>query len=339
MKDSQSLKKKSQKKVKKNNLFLAFFSKASRFSSSVIHNIANKKIVPILIALLIFNSLISFFVVRLFFLNLQNVTSEIQSENVKINPYPYVKPLNQDLNVSSKALVVYDPESRVVVLGKNETLRFSPASSAKIVSAIVSLEHYPKDKVLKAEGVKWVLGSKMGLEEGEEITVENLLYGMMLPSGNDAAYVLAKSYPGGIDGFVSKMNDKVKELKLKNTKFYDPSGYMDENYTTAIDLAKIASLALENEEFRKIVRTRQKQVYDFYRIIPHDLQNLNKLLENQNVIGVKTGFTEEAGGILVTSVVNKDRMFIVVVLKSLDRFYDTNEVISKVVTEIDSINY
>ena len=294
---------------------------------------------PFVIALLVINLAVSVVLIYLFFLIISNLTSSIKVNKMKASAFPFYLKLGQELNVSSKSLIVYEPEGRVTVMGKNENFRFSPASTAKIMSAVIALEYYSLNQVLVASDLKSVEGSRMGLFEGEQITVENLLYGMMLPSGNDAAYVIAKNYPGGIPYFVTKMNEKVKELKLKNTEFFDPAGYSDENYTTAIDLAKIAAYAMTNPEFKKIVSTRQTKVYDVNRVIPHDLNNLNKLLSEQNVNGVKTGFTEEAGGVLVTSVDNQGKNYIVVVLKSKDRFYDTEELIQKVVKSINLISY
>lgn len=322
MKGFLSLKKIKTKKTKKSSSFFRYLS-----------------LKPFVIALLIINFVLSVLLIYLFLLIFSNFTSSIKVNKLKAAAFPYYLKIGSELNVSSKALIVYEPEGRVTVMGKNENFRFSPASTAKIMSAVVVLEQYSLNQILVASDLKNVEGSKMGLFEGEEISVENLLYGMMLPSGNDAAYVLAKNYPGGIKGFVEKMNQKVKDLKLKNTEFFDPAGYSDENYTTAIDLARITAYAMQNPEFRKIVSTRETKVFDVKGLIPHNLNNLNRLLSEQNVNGVKTGFTEEAGGVLVTSVNNKGKNYIVVVLKSLDRFYDTDELIQKVVKSINLISY
>lgn len=269
-----------------------------------------------------------------------------QSTTPKIIPfaneklsYPYSVKKGSDLDVSSLALVVYEKNSRIFVVEKNAALRFSPASTAKIMSALVSLEYYPLDKVLIADNLRSVEGSKMGLFEGESMSVENLIYGMMLPSGNDAAYILAKNYPGGVVGFVKKMNEKALELNLSNTYFVDPAGYEDDNYTTANDLSRLASTALNNEKFKQVVGTKQKNVFDAYGKISHELKNLNKLLDTPGVYGIKTGFTGEAGGVLVTAYGYLGKTFIIVVLESQDRFADTTDIISQVIGKIQLIIY
>src|SRR3989304_12160 len=135
--------------------------------------------------------------------------------------------------------------------------------------------------------------------------------GLLLPSGNDAAYIIASVYEGGESGFVARMNEKAKELNLVNTRFIDPSGYSDDNYTTAYDLARLASYALKNPRLATIVSTKNKTVTDVTGEIIHELSNLNELLGVAGVNGVKTGFTEEALGVLVSSVERDGRSYII----------------------------
>jgi D-alanyl-D-alanine carboxypeptidase len=245
----------------------------------------------------------------------------------------------RDIHVNSKAFIIYDPDARVIIAGKNEHFRFSPASSAKIMTAIIILEEYKLDQVLTASGVDQIEGSEMKLEEGEAMTVENLLFGLMLPSGNDAAYVMAANYNGGVNKFIERMNDTAKTLKLENTKFVDPSGYSDNNYTTAFDLARLASYALKNDKFREIVSTKNKTVSDVTGSITHDLNNLNELLGVEGVTGIKTGFTEEAGGVLVSSIEREGKTYVVVVLNSPDRFQDTKNIIINALKNISLVSY
>lgn len=252
--------------------------------------------------------------------------------------YPFLEEI-KPLSVSSRAFVVYERKSRVVVLDKNETLRFSPASTVKIMTALVVLETYSPEVYLKVKNIKQVEGSKMGLIEGEEIRVLDLLYGLMLPSGNDAAYVLAYNYPGGEAAFIKRMNEKAEALKLMSTHFADSSGYNDSNYSTAKDLARLAAHALENPVLRNIVNTQSTVVYNKSYTLSHKLSNLNELLGRDGIQGVKTGFTEEAGGVLVTAFVKDGKEFILVVLKSEDRFLDTLTLLSNVVQNVQLISY
>lgn len=242
-----------------------------------------------------------------------------------------------DLLASAKALTVYDVEAKVPLLSKNQNLRFSPASTAKIMTALVALEAYDLDRILTAKSFSQNPdSSKMGLFLGEKMSVLNLLYGMLLPSGSDAAEVLAENYPGGTEVFVVRMNEKAKELGLANTYFADPSGYSDDNYSTAYDLARLGAYALKNPTFREIVKTKKITVYNAQHNIPYVLVNLNELLEIPNVTGIKTGFTNEAEGVLTTSFVRNGKTYIIVVLGSKDRFADTRLLIESIINDLKS---
>ncbi len=242
--------------------------------------------------------------------------------------------ITPQLNISAQSLMVYEKDSRVRVFEKKGSLRFAPASTTKIMTALVALEVYDLDQYLTANGVSSVLGSKMGLVEGEQIRVQDLLYGLMLPSGNDAAFVLAQNFPGGRAKFMELMNKKAQEMRLYNTFFVDPAGLEDGNYTTAFDLARLALFALENEDFKNIVETKQITVYDKTFTYEHQLENLNRLLYTDGVFGVKTGYTQEAGQVLVTSFESKGKTYIIVVLKSDDRFWDTEQILTEVVQKV-----
>ncbi|MGE5041897.1 MAG: D-alanyl-D-alanine carboxypeptidase family protein [Candidatus Levyibacteriota bacterium] len=245
-----------------------------------------------------------------------------------------------DLLTSSKALAIYDVTSNIFLLSKNENLRFSPASTAKVMSLLVALEHYPSDTVFTADYPAVTReGSRMGLFLGEKIGFLDLLYGVMLPSGNDAIYLIAENYPGGVNGFVSKMNEKALELGLDNTHFVDPAGYEDENYTTAYDLARLCAYALTNPTFAEVVKTREKTIYNVERTIPHQLKNLNELLSIPGVTGIKTGFTNEAEGVLTTSFTYNKHSYVIVVLRSQDRFQDTLELIKGITQDLKDQNY
>lgn len=242
-----------------------------------------------------------------------------------------------DLLASAKALVVYDATAKVPLLSKNQNLRFSPASTAKVMSALVALEYYKPETILLVQNLsKDPDISRMGLFLGEKISVLHLVYGMLLPSGGDAAEVLAANYPGGEKAFVRQMNDKARSLGLLNTFFVDPSGYGDDNYSTASDLAQLGAYALKNSTIRDIVKTKKIIVYDEEKKIPHVLVNLNELLEIKNVTGIKTGFTNEAEGVLVTSFVHRGKTYIIVVLGSRDRFTDTRLFIEGIINDLTS---
>lgn len=325
----------------------AFLSKKIYFEKNLLNNrifkkfAIFKKIISVenLIIIFFVISILIFFSIIFIFIQMQNfrLINNI-GNNKDIADYPYIVDYN-DPEISAKSAVVYEKDSRVAVYKKNETFRFSPASSAKIMTAVIVLENYDPNNVIQVGNVSSIEGSKMNLIEGERIKIINLLYGLLLSSGNDAAFVLSNNIKGGSDEFVRKMNKKAEEIKLQNTFFADASGYSDKNYTTASDLVKLALYALQNKIFSKIVSTKYKNVFDEENIIEHPLINLNELLGEPGVTGVKTGFTNEAGGVLITSIEHRGKTFVIVLLKSEDRFLDTRKIISSVVRKVDFIYY
>lgn len=275
-------------------------------------------------------SSVVFLIILIQFVSLKNVSGEKQDS---INFSYFVN--RPDQLSSSKALIVYDTSSHVAVLTKNENLRFAPASTAKIMTAIIAMESYRPDTVLTADYATITReGSKMGLFLNEKMTVSDLVYGMLLPSGNDAAYLLASNYPGGMKAFVKRMNEKAKELDLLNTHFVDPSGYEDENYSTAYDLARLGAKLLDYPALARVVSTKKIIIYNTDKTIPHQIQNLNELLEIPGVNGVKTGFTNEAEGVLVSSFAHMGKEYVMVVLRSKDRFQDTKELINGIINDL-----
>jgi D-alanyl-D-alanine carboxypeptidase (penicillin-binding protein 5/6) len=172
-------------------------------------------------------------------------------------------------------------------------------------------------------------GQVMGLVPGERITVENLLFGALIHSGNDAAWALAEHYPGGVDKFVSAMNQKAQMLHLTKSTFTNPAGYDNPMHKmTPLDLAKLGSIALRNKTIAKMVAIPQITVSDVTHTYFHPLTNVNQLLGKiPGVGGIKTGWTEEAGENLITLVERGGHRVIIVVLKSLDRFTDTTKLI------------
>lgn len=248
-------------------------------------------------------------------------------------PYPVVNLVlgasiaSTESSLSAQAALVMDNDSKVVLFAKNQNIRFSMASTTKIMTALIGLEHFSLDDVLvvKREHVE---GSTIRLQKGEKMRFIDFLYAMMLPSANDAAFAIADNYPGGEPAFVEKMNNKAKELHLFQTHYADPAGLDDDgDYTTVLDLARLGSFALQNQTLAEITATKQKVITSEWGNT-YVLTNLNKLLGIDGVNGMKTGFTEEALGVLVTSKKEKDKTLIIVVMKSLDRFADTQTLLS-----------
>lgn len=246
------------------------------------------------------------------------------------SPYPLVERAFIP-TISADAAIVVDTSSRVVLFSKNADVRLSPASTTKIMTALTALDWYHPTDMLTVQR-DYVEGSGLHLQKGDSLTFEDLLYAMLLPSANDAAYTIADNYPGGFTTFVDKMNEKVRLFGLPNTHFLDPAGLEDDgDYTTAKDLATIASFAINHPLFAKIVATRYATITTT-KGNSYQLMNLNKLLGYYGVNGIKTGTTDLAGQVLVTSALISGHQYVLVVMKSEDRFADTEKLL-KMLTE------
>jgi len=221
-----------------------------------------------------------------------------------------------------------DFSSKTIIYAKNPDYQLLPASTTKIMTALVSLDYYSLSEVIKVERVNGI-GQTMELEKDEEISIENLLYGLLVQSGNDAAYALAESYPGGVQKFVSSMNVKARSLHLDNTHFVNPAGIdAAGQFSTVHDLAVLTAEALKNPTIHKIVSIEEIEVADTSGEIIHELVNINQLLGKvAGLKGVKTGWTESAGECLVAYTEREGRAIITVVLASEDRFGETEKLI------------
>ena len=231
-------------------------------------------------------------------------------------------------DILAQAAIVIDKDSGVVIYAKNKNLRFSPASTTKIMTALTALDYFKLTDILEVKKATDE-GSILGLVKGEKMTFLDLLYSMLLPSANDAAFVIAQNYPGEEPGFIEKMNQKAKLLSLNNTHFQDPAGLLDQDgYTTPLELARLGSVSLDNKIFSQIVSTKYRFIADINGINTYSLLNRNKLLGIDGISGIKTGFTDEAGGVLVSSKVENGHTLIIVVMRSEDRFGDTLALVS-----------
>ncbi|OGG26388.1 hypothetical protein A2960_03610 [Candidatus Gottesmanbacteria bacterium RIFCSPLOWO2_01_FULL_39_12b] len=257
--------------------------------------------------------------------------SIILPKSIDLSPPPSY-PINQKGDeapqVSALGVIIKDIPSGATIYVKNEKTKFSPASTTKIITALVALDTFKLDDIMT---VKSVLneGKTMGLQRGEKLAFESLLYGTLVHSANDAAFAIAENYPGGIEKFVVAMNEKAQKLNLFDTHFANPAGFDDQNnYTTASDLAKLALVGLSNKTFSKIVGTRAITVSDVSYTYFHDLKNVNELLGKvPGVSGVKTGLTQEGGEILVSEINKNSESILIVILKSSDRFGETIKLI------------
>lgn len=228
--------------------------------------------------------------------------------------------------LSAKGAILIDAGDGSVIYEKDTDRKLYPASTTKIMTALIVIEMLTEidanleSKIVVPAKAVGVEGSSIYLKEGEVITVEELLYGTLLQSGNDAATALAVCFGGNEDNFVKKMNAKARALNCKNTNFINPSGLFHENhYTTARDLARIAQAAMKNNTFRQIVGTKQWISESSGRII----NNKNKTIEEyEGATGIKIGYTKKSGRTLVASAQREGKEFIAVVLDDPDWFQD-----------------
>jgi D-alanyl-D-alanine carboxypeptidase (penicillin-binding protein 5/6) len=230
--------------------------------------------------------------------------------------------------LSAQGVIAVDLDSAVVLYEKNPDQRLLPASTTKIVTALVALDTYPLDQVVSIGNVS-VIGQRMHLLWGEKITVYNLLQGLLIYSANDAAEALAQQYPEGRDAFIAAMNAKATELGLTNSHFSNPIGLdAPDQYSSARDLVRVSEVAMRNPTFASIVATKTSVVKSVDGKFIHPLKNVNELLGKvDGVVGVKTGWTEGARENLVTQVNRNNKRILITLLGSQDRFGETTELI------------
>ncbi len=262
------------------------------------------------------------------------IMPDIQGDDEPLSTIPYKgeqdapKPVELDSKTSKRNLmsgkVLIEQTSKRVLFGENENAKLYPASTTKVLTALCVLNNLPLDRIVKvpkeAEGVE---GSSLYLRAGQNITVEDLLFGLMLRSGNDAAIALAIETSGSVQDFASLMNKTAKECGATNSNFVNPHGLQDENhYTTALDLAKITVKAYENPDFVRIVSSKTRKItVDGVETV---IANKNKMLKNYNgANGVKTGFTKASGRCLVSGAKREDMQLMSVVLNCGDMWNES----------------
>ena len=226
-----------------------------------------------------------------------------------------------DLEVNAEAAVVMDADSGRLLYAQNPDKRLANASTTKIMTALLTLEQPDQDRYFTVDSdAIQVEGTTMGLQPGDSVTLHQLAAGMLLPSGNDAANAAAVEIAGSEEAFVRLMNQRAAELGLENTQYRNPSGLDAEgHYSSARDLAALAAHALENEDFEDIVSKQEIRMAFGNPPYNRSLYTTNKLLERYPyAIGVKTGYTDDAGLCLVTAAEKDGTRLIIVTLNGKD---------------------
>lgn len=232
--------------------------------------------------------------------------------------------------ITAKAALAIDLDTQMSLFEKAPDLRLPIASLAKLMTALVILDENQLNEIVTVSAeANQTEGSRIWLYPGEQITVENLIKGMLIQSGNDAAYELAKYNASTLNAFSQKMNQKAFYLGLQNSHFLDPAGLDDvNNFSTAKDLALIAKHLLKHDFIRKIVATRVTSVFSTDGKLEHKLENTNKMLELiWGAKGLKTGTTEIAKQCLITLLDIQGNEILIIILGSEDRYQDTEKIL------------
>ena len=247
---------------------------------------------------------------------------------------------SSELNLNSRSCIILDRLSKEIIYGKNELNKVKMASTTKIMTAIIVIEKNELNKTIEiSKKAANTGGSRLGLKTGDKISVRDLLYGLMLCSGNDAAVALAEYIGGSVDEFSTIMNNKAKELGLLNTNYESPHGLdSDNHYTTPYELALLSDYCLKNTTFTNLVRTQRYTVN--INGHPKTLLNTNELLGNLNgVYGIKTGFTNGANRCLVTACKRGEMDIICVVLGADTKNFRTKDSIKLIEYTFKNFEY
>ncbi len=259
--------------------------------------------------------------------------NQVLSLNLWIPSWIYEKSIPTNIvppEISARSALVYDLTTSKILFEKNSKEKLPMASITKIMTAIIGLENQKKDDKYLVTKDDLVGENSMGLSESEVLTLEELLYGLMLQSGNDAAETIASNYQGGREKFIEAMNNKAKALGLSDTNFTNPTGLEGDGgqYTTVYDLLVITKYAMKSPLFKRVVAT-------FSHYIPQTETHKEYFLENETnlltsypgVFGVKTGYTPEAGLSLVTYLHYNRHEIIGVILGSDNRREEMKELL------------
>jgi D-alanyl-D-alanine carboxypeptidase len=256
--------------------------------------------------------------------------------------------------IQAKAFFCENLAGNRTLLARDPDKQLPVASLTKLVTALVTLDKMPlNQKVTIPDSIKSVPKSVVGLKAGDQVTVGDLLHGLLINSGNDCAEALACAYPGGRDKFIEMMNEKVRSLGTRSTRFYTPSGLdqkvehpaegkkmgdVASNVSTAREIAEIARAAFSNKIIREISRKRTHVMASAMEKNGYSVKNTNKLLRDDlPLVGGKTGYTAKAGHCLATAFTPGRNIFMIVVLGSPDHFRDTRLVYRKALKEATRI--
>lgn len=254
-----------------------------------------------------------------------------QGSWIEVQPIPQLQQDRLAPEVKAKAALLVDNATGLVLYEKNAHESLPMASLTKIMTAVMILEHHQLDEVVTiSSNYSDLEGVKINVHKGEQLTVRSLLQALLLPSAGDAAMALAEYHSGSVDAFVEAMNQRAKALNMIHTHFKNPVGLDEEGHvSTAIDLAKLARYAMHFSAFRDIVKQPGAAIESVDGRFSYALTNTNRLLESYlNVLGIKTGTTDEAGESVINLARNDGGHEVLsVLLNSPDRFQESKSML------------
>lgn len=274
-------------------------------------------------------------------------------KSIKLPPVPVKKTEGKDPFIGATNVIVLDDASKIPLYEKDADKRIAVASTTKVATAMVALKHYNlSDKVTISPAAAGQIGSAVGFRVGETATIEQLLYGLMIVSGNDAAYALAEqlAQPGDADPterFITEMNKLARQLSMNDTNFKQPAGLDDSAYSSAADMAKMMSYAIKNKAFKEIIGHA-----DYEYTSPggqlHKFHNSNRLSTEEmfypGIIGGKTGFTPEtpeggAGHCLIVAAERNGHTLIAAVYRTYSQTPQASAEVAKAALDYAFNNY
>jgi len=230
---------------------------------------------------------------------------------------------------SALAIAIFDPDSKQFIYEQNIYDRRAPASLTKLMTALVSYQSFSLDQIFTIQSAHNSIGHSVNFVKYDQLSVYDLLKALLISSGNDAALTLAENYPGGYTNFILTMNEKALKLGLNNTNFVNASGLDETNhFSSAYDLTLLASQIISLPILNKIIATNSDIIYSAQNSNKYYLATTNQLLGKDGVVGIKTGWTEQAGENLITLTERNSHRLIITVLGSQDRFADSETLIN-----------
>ncbi len=228
------------------------------------------------------------------------------------------------IDISAECAVVMNAETKEVIYNKNAFRRHSMASTTKIMTCILAVESGKMNQTVNVAAEALTEGTSIGLKAGDSLTLESLVYGMMLESGNDAANVCALYLGKSFESFSYAMNEKSQAIGMADTNFVTPSGLDDEHhYSTAYDMALLGAYSIKNPVFREICSTKTRKIEFIKPDVTVTFSNHNKLLDTcEGVFGIKTGFTKKSGRCLVSACMRDGATLVCVTLNAGDDWND-----------------